>query len=65
MLSNLFQKLFKKTEKTILLGRWNRSNNSIINSQLANYDHCGDVICKDPKQISKLIQSEILRDSKK
>ena len=37
------------------LGRWNTKDNSDIKSILANYDNCGDIICKDPKEVIKII----------
>ena len=49
----------------ILLGRWNRNNNQTITSILTNYDHCGDIICKDPKEAKKLITMEIEKSKNK
>ena len=40
------------------LGRWNTNDNQGIESILANSDHCGDLICKDPKLVSGLVKEE-------
>ena len=37
------------------LGRWNREHNADIKNILANYDHCGDTICKDPMLVSQFV----------
>ncbi len=58
-------KMFVKEKNPILLGRWNRNNNQTITSILTNYDHCGDVICKDPKEAKKLITMEIEKSKNK
>ena len=39
---------------TILLGRWKNESQNIKNIY-ANHDHCGDIICKNPKNIKKYI----------
>ena len=39
------------------LGRWNIHDNSEIKSILANYDNCGDTICKNPVELSKHIEN--------
>ena len=36
------------------LGRWAR-NSENVKSIYANSDHCGDVICGDPKKVKKII----------
>lgn len=59
------KKMFVKEKNPILLGRWNRNNNPTITSILTNYDHCGDVICKDPKEAKKLITMEIEKSKNK
>lgn len=51
-------KLFP-AEKKIILGRWNINyNNDYIKGQLANFDNCGDKICKNPTTIIKHINLE-------
>ncbi len=40
------------------LGRWAR-NSDRVKSIYANSDHCGDIICKNPKEITALINKEI------
>ena len=47
-------KIFKEQPKT-RLGRWNLKNNSEITNTFANYDHCGDIICKNPKEITNSV----------
>ena len=60
MFRNIFNKIFKSTNNNkILLGRWNNQGNEIKNIY-ANHDHCGDIICKDPKIVSTYIKKEIL-----
>ena len=44
-----------------MLGRWNQNNCPNIKSILANYDHCGDSICKDPVEVHKYIDYEVLK----
>lgn len=39
-------------------GRWAR-NSENVKSIYANSDHCGDVICGDPKKVKKIIQKPI------
>jgi len=58
-------KMFVKETNPILLGRWNRNNDPTITSILTNYDHCGDIICKDPKEAKKLITMEIEKSKNK
>ena len=60
------KKMFYKEKNPILLGRWNR-NNKTITSILSNYDHCGDIICKDPKEAQQMISIEIdkIKNTKK
>ena len=41
------------------LGRWNIEHCHNIKSVLANYDHCGDSICKDPKEVKKFIDLHV------
>ena len=50
--------LFIKTDKKIMLGRWGNTGNNIKNIY-ANHDHCGDIICKNPKEITEIIKNEI------
>ena len=55
--------LFKKTDNKIILGRWGNTGNDIKNIY-ANHDHCGDIICKNPKKVTELIKSEIKNKNK-
>lgn len=57
--------IFKKSKtNTLNVGRWNTNDNQNIKSILANSDHCGDNICKDPKFVRYLIDKEINIDMK-
>jgi|TARA_B110000285_G_C14926885_1_gene515430 hypothetical protein len=40
------------------LGRWAR-NSENVKSIYANSDHCGDIICGDPKKVKKIVQKTI------
>ena len=44
-----------KYRSEIILGRWGNSGKEIKNIY-ANHDHCGDIICKNPKDIKKIIK---------
>ena len=59
----MLKNLFKKTENKIILGRWGNIGNDIKNIY-AIHDHCGDVICKNPKEITALINKEINKKKK-
>ena len=50
--------LFKKTDTKTILGRWGNTGNDIKNIY-ANHDHCGDIICKNPKIVQDIIKTEI------
>ncbi len=52
--------MFKKNETKILLGRWGNHGKDIKNIY-ANHDHCGDIICKDPKIVKNLIEKNKLK----
>jgi hypothetical protein len=52
----LFKNYMKKNEPQTLLGRWGNSGKDIKNIY-ANHDHCGDIICKDPKIVQDIIKS--------
>lgn len=57
MLKLLKKFIFRKnTNKPVLLGRWNYSKQNLKNIY-ANYDHCGDTICKDPTFIKNNIKT--------
>ena len=56
--------LFKKTDTKTILGRWGNTGNDIKNIY-ANHDHCGDVICKNPKEVAELIKNEIKNKNEK
>ena len=53
-------KFIKESPKTTL-GRWGTTDNSDIKSILANYDNCGDTICKDPQELNKAVQKAYLK----
>lgn len=57
MLYKLLQRfVFIKNNK--FLGRWNineTEKQKNFKITWANYDHCGDIICKDPKKVKEII----------
>ena len=53
----LLKNIFKKKETKILLGRWGNHGKDIKNIY-ANHDHCGDIICKDPKIVKNIIDKK-------
>ena len=53
----MLQRLFPK-KKPMMLGRWGNNLNDTqksINSVWTNSDHCGDIICGDPKHLKSLL----------
>ena len=56
MLSTL-KNLFKRKESKIVLGRWARSND-VTKAIYANSDHCGDMICGDPKKVKTIVNKQ-------
>ena len=48
-----FQYFLTRTPKQprMPLGRWNLKDDPDVKSLFANYDHCGDKICKDPTEL--------------
>lgn len=59
MLIRFIKNIITKPHQPVMLGRWNTENGLEIKNIMANYDHCGDTICKDPTQITNLINKEI------
>ena len=55
---------FIKGPRKTPLGRWSTIDNSDIKSILANYDNCGDTICKDPKELNKIVKKAYLKKKK-
>ena len=51
------QKIFNKKETKISLGRCARTNEN-IKSIYAHSDHCGDIICGDPKKIKDIVNKQ-------
>ena len=47
-----------KPNYNIILGRWGNYGNEIKNIY-ANHDHCGDIICKNPKDVKEIIKKEL------
>lgn len=68
MLLKIIKQFIIKPDTHLVLGRWNTINSSTasagIKNIMANYDHCGDMICHDPKEISKSINNEISKSIK-
>ena len=46
---------------TPLLGRWNLKNNQGVGNILANNDHCGSTLCKDPTETKKQISLALFK----
>ena len=63
MMLRKLRNLFKKTDSKIILGRWGNTGDNIKNIY-ANHDHCGDIICKNPKEVTELIKNEIKNKNK-
>ena len=57
--TNMFKWNLKSKNEMMALGRWNTHDNQAVKSILANSDNCGDLICKDPKEVSQFIKDEI------
>lgn len=54
----IVRNFFKKNERN-KLGRWGIDyRNDHIKAQYANFDNCGDTICKEPKIIKQFIENE-------
>ena len=52
----------KKVTEINKLGRWNTiKDNNFMEKTMdwANHDHCGDIICKNPKEFNNFIKNEI------
>ena len=49
--------IFKRNENKIVLGRWARSND-FTKAIYANSDHCGDMICGDPKKVKTIVNRQ-------
>ena len=56
MLSRI-RNIFKKKPETQMLGRWARSNET-VKSIYANSDHCGDILCGNPKEVKRIVNSQ-------
>ena len=57
MLNRILRLFIPKEE--MMLGRWNTRECSNIKNIMANYDHCGGTICKNPKEITNLVEKEL------
>jgi len=52
---------FLRRTNDVKLGRWEHrlnNNQKDLKAIWANSDHCGDVLCKDPKVVKNLIDSQ-------
>jgi len=59
MFKNIIKKIFPKN-KPIILGRWGNNlsdRQKEINSIWTNSDHCGDIICGEPKKVKTIINN--------
>lgn len=67
MLSIYFKSFIKNTPK-MLLGRWSVKNKNKMKEDItvfwANSDHCGDAICGNPKENTKILEKNIKSASK-
>lgn len=54
---SIIKNLFKRKESKIVLGRWAR-NNDVTKAIYANSDHCGDMICGDPKKVKTIVHKQ-------
>ena len=62
----MIKRLFKKSTP-IRLRRWGVTYEaSVLEKRInwANHDHCGDIICKDPKIVKNLIEKNKLLKKK-
>ena len=60
---DILKKLFRRRDNKIMLGRWGNTGNNIKNIY-ANHDNCGDLICKNPSKLAKIIKKEVKKDFK-
>ena len=51
------KKMFKKRDLQLALGRWNRTHD-VTKAIYANSDHCGDIICGDPKKVKTIVNNQ-------
>ena len=54
----MFKKFLSKFSNKLILGRWNHEISDTqknIRAIWANSDHCGDIICGDPKKVKEII----------
>jgi len=54
---SIIKNLFKRKESKIVLGRWARTND-VTKAIYANSDHCGDMICGDPKKVKTIVHKQ-------
>ena len=54
---SIIKNLFKSKESKIVLGRWGRTND-VTKAIYANSDHCGDMICGDPKKVKIIVNTQ-------
>ena len=54
---SIIKNLFKSKESNIMLGRWSRKND-VTKAIYANSDHCGDIICGDPKKVKIIVNNQ-------
>ena len=55
VIRNLFKR--NKSPGQLPLGRWAR-NHENVKSVYANSDHCGDIICGDPKKVKQIVNTQ-------
>ena len=57
-IKNTLLRFKKKQNYEVLLGRWGNYGTEIKNIY-ANHDNCGDIICKNPKDVTNIIKNQL------
>lgn len=52
-------RIIKGPNTDIMLGRWKINESASIKNIYANHDHCGDIICRTPIEMTKQINKEL------
>ena len=58
-------RIIKGPNTNIMLGRWKINEYASIKNIHANHDHCGDIICRNPVEITSLINKELKKTNNK
>lgn len=65
MFRSFMQTMHGSSVATTPLGRWNLKCNHDVTSIFANSDHCGSVVCKDPRETKKQISLALFKSELK